>query len=397
MSTGPQATGAAYLDRLACIALGLLTEPGNRQLGQLVRQHGPAAAMKLLQRGEVDTRLRDRIAPRLAQPHPFRLAEHALRQAERLGARIVTPVDQEWPMGLDDLIRISRDSRDPIQRDTFPPLCLWVRGPHPLDQALRRSVAVVGARACTHYGEHVAAELSYGLATLGWSVVSGGALGVDAAAHRGALAADGTTVAVLACGVEQPYPASHAALFDRIAERGLLVTEWPPESDPHRRRFLIRNRVIAAITRGTVVVEAGVRSGARYTLHRARDLGRPALVVPGPITSAMSAGCHEELRIEGTLLVANVAHIVEAVGRIGDDLAPVARASESPRDRLDALQRQILDGVRPRKVLTAEQIAAAVGASVRDARRTLPALELAGFVIGEAGGYRLRQAGDPTE
>ena len=159
-----------------------------------------------------------------------------------------------------------------------------------LDELVDRSVAIVGSRASTAYGEHVAGELGHQLAERGWTVVSGGAFGIDAAAHRGALAAEAPTVAVLACGVDRPYPAAHGALLHRIAETGLLVSEWPPGAAPHRHRFLVRNRLIAALTRGTVVVEAAARSGAQATARRARKLGRQVLVVPGPVTSAMSVG-----------------------------------------------------------------------------------------------------------
>src|SRR5262245_58501060 len=159
------------------------------------------------------------------------------------------------------------------------------------------------------------------------------------------------------------------------------------------QRFLVRNRVIAAATRGTVVVEANRRSGARFTLGRARLLDRAVLAVPGPVTSAMSAGCHDELRVEGTVLVTGAAHVIEAVGRIGDDLAPVPERQESPRDRLAPLQAQVLDGVRPRRARTAEEIAAAAGVSARDARRVLPALEDLGFVVTSESGYRLALPG----
>ena len=121
-------------------------------------------------------------------------------------------------------------------------MCLWVRGDRPLADAFARSVAVVGARAATSYGNHVATELAYGLANRGWTVVSGGAFGIDAAAHRGALAGSGLTAAILACGVDRPYPSAHASLFERIAEEGLLVSEWPPGAEPHRHRFLQRMR-----------------------------------------------------------------------------------------------------------------------------------------------------------
>jgi DNA processing protein len=280
-----------------------------------------------------------------------------------------------------------------MRRDTYPPHCVWVRGAWELADACERSVAVVGARACTAYGDHVAVDLGYGLAERGWTVVSGGAFGIDHGAHRGALAAGGRTVAVLACGIDRPYPQSHVGLFDRIAETGLLISEWPPGSDPHSFRFLVRNRLIAAITQGTVMVEAHARSGSRHTLNRARALNRMALAVPGPVTAAASVGCHEAIR-EGATLVASVAQVIDAVGRIGDDLAPPSRAEPAPRDALDPTQARVLDGVRPRKILTAEQIAAAVGVGERDARRCLPALVLAGFVTETAVGYRLARPSD---
>jgi DNA processing protein len=268
-----------------------------------------------------------------------------------------------------------------------------VRGAWALTEACERAVAVVGARACTAYGDHVAVDLGYGLAERGWTVVSGGAFGIDHAAHRGALAADGRTVAVLACGIDRPYPQSHIGLFDRIAETGLLISEWPPGSDPHGFRFLVRNRLIAAITQGTVMVEAHARSGSRNTLNRARALNRMCLAVPGPVTAAASVGCHEAIR-EGATLVASVAQVVDAVGRIGADLAPPARAEPVARDALDPTQARVLDGVRPRKILTAEQIAAAVGVAERDARRSLPALAVAGFVVQTSAGYRLARPSD---
>jgi DNA processing protein len=381
--------------RRARIALAHLVEPGSRALGLLVAGVGPVEALARLRAGEVSDELRAAAAPRLTEVDPDQQVDRALARAQRLGVRIVTPEDEEWPGHLDQLALISVPGTDRIRRDTFPPHCVWLRGEPGLAEACERSVAVVGARASTSYGDHVAGELAFGLAERGWTIVSGGAYGIDAAAHRGALAAGGCTVAVLACGIDRPYPAAHAALFDRIADRGLLLSEWPPGSDPHRHRFLVRNRVIAAATLGTLVVEANVRSGARNTLGRARLLSRVLMAVPGPVTSAMSVGCHEEMRQGDVVVVATLAHVLDAVGRLGVDLAPVVRAEESPRDRLTALQQQVLDGVRPRKVLGAEQIAAAVGVSEQDARRTLPALELAGFVTAVDGGYRLRRKSDP--
>jgi DNA processing protein len=393
--------------RLARIALGCLAEPGNRDLGVLVRRCGPVDGLHRLLAGAVPARLAEAARLRLtggerdATPDPAvsvraarTLAERLLTTADRLGARAVTPEDDEWPHQLDDLVHLSRaaDGRT-VERDTDPPNCLWVRGDPPLAGALDRSVAVVGARASSGYGTYVATDLAHGLAERGWTVVSGGAFGIDAAAHRAALAAGGVTVAVLACGVDRPYPVGHANLFDQIAEVGLLISEWPFGSAPHRMRFLVRNRVIAAATRGTVVVEAAVRSGSRQTLGRARALGRRAMAVPGPVSSAMSVGCHAELREEGTRLVSDHAEVIEEVGRIGDDLAPLPRGVHRPHDALDPLASQLLDAVRPGRARSAEEIAAAAGVSGRDARRTLPRLIETGFVVEHDAGYRLAPGG----
>jgi DNA processing protein len=314
------------------------------------------------------------------------------QQAHRLGVTIVVPESPEWPSRLDDLAGISVDCDEPIERDTFPPHALWLRGPLPL-AATARSVAIVGSRASTRYGVHVASDLAYRLARQGMTIISGGAYGIDAAAHRGAITAGGSTIASLASGVDQPYPTGNSGLFEEIAETGLLISEWPPGCAPHRVRFLIRNRVIAALSRGTVMVEAAARSGARQTLRRARQLGRVAMVVPGPITSATSVGCHDELRREGdelVRLVASADHVLEEVGAIGEGLNATARGPVHARDLLSTLEKQILDATPRTAGATAEQIAATVSLPVTYVLATLPSLEIRGHVRrGENGAYRL--------
>jgi DNA processing protein len=383
------------------VGLSAIVEPGNRELGQIVHRVGPYVATDALCSERVSEHLVGAAATRLGEPLRLPAVEafgaRLLEDADRLGVRIVCPSDEEWPHQLAHLVRISRGYTGQVaDRDTDPPLALWVRGPHRLDHALDRSVAIVGARAATGYGNYVAGDLAHGLAESGWTVVSGGALGIDGAAHRAALAAGGVTVAVLACGINRPYPVSHTGMFERIGEEGLVISEWPPDAPPYKLRFLIRNRVIAASSAGTVLVEASHRSGARQTLGRARLLGRPALVVPGPVTSAMSVGCHEELRIEGARAVASVAHIIEEVGRIGVDLAPRPLTPERPHDRLDPTSRQVLEGVPIRKPLPAEEIAAAAGVSGRDARRSLPMLVTLGHVEAVDEGYRLARPARPA-
>jgi DNA processing protein len=375
--------------RLARIALACLVEPGTRQVYEMVAQCGPVEALARLLDADPGTELGAAVAARLSRADPRQLAVSVLARTTRLGARVVTPEDDEWPAGLADLRLLPRPgSGQRADRDGYPPVCLWVRGNPPLRAAVEHSVAVVGARAATSYGIHVGTEFGYGLASREWTVVSGGAFGIDAAAHRGALAGRGCTIAVLACGVDRPYPVAHAALFEQILERGLVVSEWPPGSDPHRHRFLVRNRVIAALTRGTVMVEANARSGARQTLGRAALLGRSIMVVPGPVTSAMSVGCHQAQRQLGARLVTSYAEVLEEVGRIGDDLAPIPRGPQTRLDELPSEMARILDGIPARGGADAAVVAAAVGVPLRDVLRALPALRDQGFVAETEAGWR---------
>src|SRR2546421_665648 len=173
--------------RRARVALACLVEPGAVEVYQLVAQYGPVGAVEALVAGQVPERLAAAVQARLAGTEVARLAERALIRTDRLGARVVIPGDDEWPNQLADLHRISRPGTMRVDQDTYPPVCLWVRGAPPLGPTLDRSVAVVGARASTSYGNHIAVELAFGLANRDWAVVSGGAYGIDAAAHRGAL------------------------------------------------------------------------------------------------------------------------------------------------------------------------------------------------------------------
>jgi DNA processing protein len=374
--------------REARVALACLMEPGSLEVHELVTRYGPVDALDALVAGEVPEPVAEAVAARLTGTDPARLARQAIARTERLGARVVTPEDDEWPHQLADLSRISRPATGQrVDRDTYPPVCLWVRGAPRLAEAVRESVAVVGARASTSYGSHMATEIAYGLAVRDWAVVSGGAYGIDIAAHRGALAAGGLTVVVLACGVDRAYPAAHANVFEKVTEEGLVISEWPPGTEPHRHRFLVRNRVIAALTRGTVVVEANARSGAKQTLGRALLLGRVTMAVPGPVTSAMSVGCNQLIRVGVARLVTTYAEVLEEVGRIGVDLAPVPRGPVYDRDLLGPELSRVLDAVPFRGPADAGQIAAKAGVPIRDALRTLPLLESAGLVVTRDGGY----------
>jgi DNA processing protein len=385
--------GAAGLRR-ARAWLTRAAEPGSVALWRFVEDTGPAAAVRALRAGTAPESLRALVGARAEEDAS--LAD--LRRAQRCGARLVVPEDDEWPaLALHPLAVAAHTGGDGDgQRDRttalVPPTALWVRGDAPLEETVDRSVAVVGSRASTAYGEHVASELGAQLGERGWTVVSGGAHGIDVAAHRGALAVGAPTVVVLACGVDRAYPAAHSAVFERIVDGGgLLVSEWPPGAAPHRHRFLVRNRIIAGLTRGTVVVEAAARSGAQATARRARGLGKEVLVVPGPVTSAMSVGCHELLREEdsGARLVTDAAQVVEAVGSLGADLAPPAERPASPRDGLPDLARRVLDACPVRIGVSAERLAAVAGCDPLEAMRVLPALEVAELVQWTGTGWRL--------
>ncbi|MEV0488963.1 DNA-processing protein DprA [Streptomyces atratus] len=365
-------------ERLARAALTRVLEPGDEHGGRWLRHIGAVELMRRLTS-------RDGTAEELSGMTPKRLAGYRLRvgsaEPERdlatvaaVGGRLVCPGDREWPSQLDDL----GDSR---------PTALWVRGRPDLRLWALRSVAVVGARACTSYGAHMAASLGSGLAELGWVVVSGAAFGVDGAAHRGALAAGGATMAVLACGVDVAYPRGHAELIGRVAEQGLVIGELPPSGHPTRSRFILRNRVIAALTRGTVVVEAQYRSGSLVTARRAQQLGRFTMGVPGPATSGLSAGVHELLRGEG-VLVTDASEVAELVGDIGD-LAPVRRGPLLPRDLLDAVCARILDALPFRGSVNARDVARTAGTGTDEALGRLYELHSLGFVERDGDGWQL--------
>jgi DNA processing protein len=228
------------------------------------------------------------------------------------------------------------------------------------------------------------------LAERGWTVVSGGAFGIDGCAHRGVIGADGVTVAVLACGVDRDYPPGHHGLFRAIRARGATVSEWPPGRMPTRPGFLVRNRVIAALSRGTVVVEAARRSGALNTARHARDQGRPLMAVPGPVTSTLSAGCHEIIRDWGAICVTGARDVIEVLSFAGDEPPGRARGPVLPRDALDPVTRQVLEAVPARAGRGPARIAVVAGVGFDTAMRCLGALAAAGFVERSDRGWRMR-------
>jgi DNA processing protein len=284
---------------------------------------------------------------------------------------------------------------------------LWLRGPADLGLACQRSVSMVGSRAATGYGAHIAGEIAADLGERGWVIVSGGAYGIDAAAHRGALVTGGITIAVLACGVDYPYPAGHAGLFADLAEQGLVISEWPPGRHPARLRFLVRNRTIAALTCGTVIVEAGERSGALNTARHAALLGRPLMAVPGPVTSAQSAGCHRIIREWGATCVTRADHIIEMLSPLGTidppsagtgSPSPAGTGSPSPgpsRDELDTDSARVLDALPARGGTGTATIAAEAGVDLDTVLRCLGLLAGSGFIERCDRGWRLRKQASP--
>jgi DNA processing protein len=371
------APGAGPQERLARAALTRVFEPGDEQGGRWLREFGALELLAQLlpdgtpgQLGGVSGKRLGGYRMRAETVDP----ERDLAAVTAAGGRFVCPGDPEWPSQLDDL-------------GAAAPIGLWVRGGPDLRRWALRSVAVVGARACTPYGAHMAASLGSGLAERGWVVTSGAAFGVDGAAHRGALAAGGATVAVLACGVDVPYPRGHAELIGRIAEQGLVIGELPPGEHPTRSRFVLRNRVIAALTRGTVVVEAEYRSGSLVTARGAQRLGRLTMGVPGPVTSGLSAGVHELLRGEG-LLVTDAAEVAELVGEIGD-LAPERRGPVLPRDLLDPVSAGVLDALPGRGAAGCREIARGAGTTADEALGKLYELHSLGFVERHGDGWQL--------
>ncbi|GAA5137194.1 DNA-processing protein DprA [Pseudonocardia adelaidensis] len=364
----------AYLSRVA--------EPPAPGLVELVAQVGPVEAAARVLDGRVEEPVAAETGVRRAVHRPGA----DLEAAAAAGARLVTPEHPEWPaeaFAAFDAAGIAQ---------LAPPLALWVRGPGRLDELCGHAVAVVGARAATSYGAHVAAELGSGLADRGCTVVSGAAIGIDGAAHRGALGVEGPTVAVLACGVDRFYPASHELLLERIAASGLVVSEYPPGGVPARHRFLVRNRLIAGLAAGTVVVEAGPRSGAQRTASDALSLGLPVMAVPGPVTSAMSVGCHRLVR-DGALLVTCSDEVLEAVAPIGEHLAgaPALEAGR-PTDGLDAPAALVHDALPARAARDTRWLALESGVPIGAVRAALTALERRGLVEHCEGRWRRRVA-----
>jgi DNA processing protein len=371
MSSVPGSVAALVTtdDRLARATWSRLAEPGDAIATDLIGALGAGPALDRVLRGDRKDHDRFRAREAALDPRP------GLDVLRRLGGRLVCPGDAEWPAGLDVL--------------AAPPICLWVRGPLDLAEGCERSVSIVGSRAATAYGQDVTYALSEGCVERGFTVVSGAALGIDGCAHAAALRVDGRTLGVLAGGVDRPYPRANEDLIARIAESGALLSEVPPGSAPMRNRFIQRNRMIATISGGTVVVEAAIRSGALNTARTAQAHGRPVGTVPGPVTSYVSGGCHQILREGWAVAVTDAAEVADLVGRIGLDLAPRPAAPvRAGWDDLDEVERRVLEALPKQRGSAPEKVAAVAGLDADSVRSALGRLALRNLAVRNGSGWR---------
>ncbi len=383
---GEQLEGDALRERFARAAWTGIIEPGDRVAGLLVDRLGAtealdavvsrASAEGIRERVGTDLDL-DELEQALARWMPrlqSRVALLALKQAARYAVRLLVPDDAAWPTGFRDL-------------GPHAPVALWLRGSESILSTVETSIALVGARAATGYGEHVAMEASAGLVDRGYTIVSGAAYGIDGMAHRAALASSGRTVAVLAGGVDRFYPSGHEALLTRIVEEGAVVSELPCGAAPTKWRFLQRNRLIAAMSRGTIVLEAGWRSGSLNTAGHAAALGRPLGAVPGPVTSAASAGCHRLIRDFGAVCVTSADEMAELAPLPSPKAVPDAAGGSEGQPGSGAEHLRVLDALSARSARPVDDIAARSGLSVVDVQGVLGALQLDGTAVERATGW----------
>lgn len=407
--------------RIARAALTRLMEPSDLPGLALIRVLGPEAAVGFIQapgtdHGRVErditellqgagtqrwaglTDSLERWQPRLVDVAP----ERDLATIERLGGWLLTPEDQQWPAALSDL-------------ELGEPIALWCRGGRKVMPSRAQCIAMVGSRDSTGYGENVTTEIAHSLVQRGFTVVSGGAYGIDANAHRGALgaalgsvgnkrgvaaggmeqtlalssgAAQAPTIAVMAGGVDRFYPSGNDDLLRTVSEHGLVVAEVPPGTNPTRYRFLQRNRIIAALCQVTVVVEARWRSGALNTARHAEQLSRVVGAVPGSVYSANSAGCHRLLREGVAVCVTDAAEVAELAGAAGDHLGQEPEVTPALHDGLGTSDLLLLDALPLRTGTTLEKLCIVAGLSPATVLSGLGRLESLGLAERSGGGWK---------
>lgn len=390
--------------RAAVAALLRISEPGDGLLKGVVDRLGPVAVHEIVRAvahgdatsaeavagvsdavadvpgsGQLDQAI-ERWAVRAADSQTDGAQDgRDLDNVARIGGRLIIPSDGEWPAALNDL-------------GPSAPLGLWVRGQVRLNIALQHAVSVVGARAASSYGTKCASDLAWDLAAANITVVSGGAFGIDAAAHRAAIARESTTIAFMAGGVDRFYPAANTELFEQVLATGAVVSESAPGMTPMRHRFLLRNRLIAAAAQVTVIVEAGWRSGALNTARHALELSRRVAAFPGSVYSASSTGTHRLIRDHEAELVTNSDDVIALTGEetptlfdetCGQDVS----GARDPMDDLGESEKICLNTLSATKPLDVGTTAARAGLTVPDVLSALAALELAGAAARRDSGW----------
>jgi len=392
-SDEPEPNTADLLDAFASIAWSTISEPGDAIAGIATMALGATKALvalredleshshgKVLFRAISDANpnlelagkksLADRLPEAVERWRARFVLNNVLKEialAERLGARVVCGSTPGWPQGLDEL-------------GAHRPQLLWLLGDVNRLSSLSRCVAFVGARSSTGYGERVTQELVAALASKSFATISGGAFGIDSAAHLASIAADATTVAVMAGGLAQLYPAGNAALFKQIAQSGLIVSELPPSREPTKWRFLQRNRLIAAASQATVVVEAGWRSGSTSTANHAASLGRLVAAIPGDISRQESRGANKLIRDRKAELIGSAEDLIELIDSL--ELAPVTRQTD-----FGPLEVRLLDALtyRPKSL---DRLCSETGMSLREVAVAANSLKNQGLAQFELGAWR---------
>ena len=334
-------------ERMARMGLAAAHDAGTVGLSKLVKERGAQEVWEHLRSGRGQTA----IAARAAEVD----LEDLARQTQEAKTRFIIPGDDEWPSGLEDL-----SWSEAVGGVGGEPIGLWVKGAANL-AGLGTGVAVVGSRAYTGYGAHIAADWAAGLVEKGYVVVSGGAFGIDASAHGGAMAAGGVTIALMAAGLAKFYPKGNEKLITQVTEKGAVISEYPPLCTPGRPQFLVRNRLIAAISKATVIVEGALRSGAQNTVSWALSMGRPVMAAPGPVTSATSVTPHRLIRNGEAILVSNVEEIVAVLGPIDTSIPNYKRERGTLFDALTEEQKKLHDALPPRRGTCVDELSILTG------------------------------------
>jgi len=291
-----------FTESSAHLALLALFEGGNEFWSSQYREFGAEELIARIQSGNYSEHKKGGL--NLSATLEKLETNEIMGELNSIGGFLLTRSDLDWPKPLDDL--------------KAPPIALICRGSRSALSGLDRSLSIVGTRNPTGYGQRIAGDFAAGAVDRGWSIVSGGAIGIDTAAHQGALAAEGQTIAILGCGINSIYPSRNDRLFGEIMESGLLISEVLPNVHAIPARFLIRNRLIAAISRATVVVEAAFRSGSLRTAREGAEIFRPVFAVPGPINSPTSDGCHRLIGERSAEIVTSIADLMELVAPLVD-------------------------------------------------------------------------------